>query len=193
MKTSEGIKFSGFDPSKSELLAYDGHPQVSETVFVTHILDLLARPYDPESLLRYRQFVPHLIHPLNVVSDTDPNQVLFMVPALAPPPSVSIARTERGGMSASAFIDYANAQQERGVPKDKLLEAFFSRTIHVPDPYEKVIKPLLQILDRYQRAMTINTAEGEVTMSWAELNGRETTPLSTQRPQEDPYSDDMVL
>lgn len=192
--TEKGIQFSGFNPNKSELLAVDGRPRVSETVFITHVLDLLCRPYDPESLLRYRQFVPHLIHPLNVMSDNDPNEILFTVPALAPPPSVSIARTERGGMSASAFIDFANTQQERGVPKDKLLEAFFSRTVHVPDPYEKVIKPILEILDRYQRVMLIETPSGTLTLSWAELTGRSVTnPTSTLKNKINPYSDDMVL
>lgn len=191
--TKKGVVDRSFNPATSEILSMGDLPRVTETVFRTHVLDLLARPHDPENMLRYRQFVPHLIHPLNVVSDNDHSQVLFVVPPLAPTPSVGSARTERGGMSASAYLEFANIQQSRGMSKEKLLDAFFSRTIRIPDPYNTVIKPILEILGRYNRTMILDTDKGPIELSWAALQGRPDNQPIQNTNQEDPYSDDMVL
>lgn len=192
MDNASGVKTTMFNPSNSELLLNDGHPIVTETVFKAHILDILTRLYEPDSMTAYRRFVPHLTHPLKVVSDTDAGEVLFTVPALAPAPNPSIADANRG-ITASAFIDYANEQQERGVSKNALLKQFFDRTIRIPDPYQAVIKPILEILDRYGRTMFIQTENGPMELSWKALQGQQPTATAHSPVTDDPYSDQMVF
>ena len=195
MITDKGVVDNRLKPEMLNTLAGPAQqyvPRVSETVFVNGVLDLLCRPFDPTNLVSYSKYVVDVMDPLMVVSDTDPNTVLFTVPPLMPTPNTTIAQSERGGMSASAFVDYAAKEAERGADKNQLLDAFLKKSVRLPDMYARVIRPLIEIVGRYGRTVIIDTPEGPQELSWSALNGNAIAPNRAVI-DEDPYSDHMEL
>lgn len=195
MITDRGVVDNRLRPEMLQELAGPAKqfmPRVSETVFVNGVLDLICRPFDPTNLVSYAKYVADIMDPLVVVADNDPNTVLFTVPPLLPTPNTTIAQSERGGMSASAFLDYAAKEAERGADKNQLLDNFLKKSVRLPDIYTRVVRPLIEIAGRYNRTVIIDTPEGPHELSWAALNGN-VTPQTLNKVDDDPYSDDMVL
>lgn len=126
-------------------------PVISEYQFQKEVLDLLENLFELENLQRYSLYVGELTKPLNVVADTDRDQVLFTVPAVVQSPIPTIPA---GNMMVENFLWSLRRDIDLGGHHvDKKIYDYMMQITKVPDYLEQVIRPIQAILARYGRTM----------------------------------------
>lgn len=129
-------------------------PRISEYMFEREVVDLLTNPFDEHFLHRYLAYVGELTKPLRVMSNDNPQQELFRVPAIAQSPNPTIGKIGGHGVTAEHYFRNLTREQELGgrrVPD--LIRRFMSNITDVPNYRDAVILPIREILARYNRQM----------------------------------------
>lgn len=127
-------------------------PYVFEDVFIRDIIPLLVRPWDPDNLVKYNQYVKELTNELRILSREEKPQLLDTVPALYPRPTSTMPDSPT---AATAGNLAQHLQQERlrsPFPQDHIMTDFLLRISATTPVEESVLKPLARILAKYGRA-----------------------------------------
>lgn len=129
------------------------NPTITEALFEQEVLPILENPFGEDALAAYGRYVGELTKPLKVLDNEDLDKVLFTVPALVQSPVTTIP-TGRG-MSAEMFLRSLSRDVDLGGRhvNAKILN-FMTHMTKVPDYVEVVIKPIQEILARYNRRLT---------------------------------------
>lgn len=129
------------------------YPIISEYQFKRDVVDILVDPFSPEKLKQYSIFVGELTKPLRVVSDANPQELLFTVPALVQSPITTVPK--ENGITTENFLRSLSRDIDLGGRNlNTKIEAFMLSITKVPNYLENVIKPINEILKRYDRQIT---------------------------------------
>lgn len=133
------------------------YPSVNETTFKHRVAPLLANLGAEGLLQRYQEFVGVLTAPLRVVSDTNIEQTLFVVPAIVQSPRTTIPL--EGGLTVSQMYKAVARDIELGQRRKAELKilSFLSNMVVLPDYQAAVIDPLTKILAQYDYTLTLDS------------------------------------
>lgn len=127
-------------------------PVISEYQFEREVLGLLENPFTIESVQQYSIYVGELTKPLNVVSNSDRNEIMFTVPALVQSPITTIPTGS--GITADTFMrSLARDMELGGRGTNDKIAMFMIHLTRRPDYLEVVLRPIQAILARYNRTM----------------------------------------
>lgn len=151
-----GLRVTGqeIDRICNDIIANDEHqtPIVGEDVFISQVLTLLQRPWDPRNQDIYRRYVKELTMPLRVAGVRDGETfVLFTVPPLH-----ARVDTSMGGIhdiTAAHFVNQADLIRTRGSsePVDQYISEFLQMiSMTVPVEHSTLV-PIAGILSLYER------------------------------------------
>lgn len=131
-------------------------PRLKESLFVPYVLPLLKQPFGKEFLKRYVEVTG--CTPRDGLIITDENDIeLFKVPPLVVLPPTSVSRNAGSrAVNAAGIIEHIQHECERHSDGYKLVPSMMSQIIPPPDLANKVLIPLLKVLDRYDEKMTVN-------------------------------------
>ncbi len=134
------------DSANSEL------PVISEYQFKRDILDLLEYPFGEEFVRQYEPYVGDLTKPLQVVEDTNRDNILFSIPAIYQSPKPSAATN--GGYDIGQVINSFKRERELGVKGvDSKIKSAIEQIVVLPDIEQEVLLPIARILKRYDRKL----------------------------------------
>lgn len=166
-------------------------PTLTESDFKRHALGLLENLFHPNILLKWREIVGETTLPLRVVSDSDHDELLFVVPPMSLPPPTSVV--DKDGLDAGKFMAHEMSQAKRhGVNSIGVYAKYFDRAVDMPDREQRVYIALM-ILDRYGRGLKVPNEDGGYdVVEYKNLvkPTKETASSSTDEQEEDDYYDD---
>lgn len=122
-------------------------PKVTESVFKSNVVAILQRPFHKGHLQAYLRYVKELTNPLHVVSDDDPREVLFTVPALIQ--SFVPSLPGRGAPNTENTMRAIHTESDRGVDINPIVASHLRNITQVKKHSEAVLTPLREILLRY--------------------------------------------
>lgn len=127
--------------------ADEATPRVTESTFKSTVVSILQRPFHKGHLQAYLRFVKELTNPLHVVSDDNPREILFTVPALIQ--SFVPSLPTRGAPNTENAMRAIHAESDRGVDINPVIAKYLKNITQVKNHGEAVLTPLREILLRY--------------------------------------------
>lgn len=139
------------------------YPRVRLGEFERKIIPILQEPFNPEAMEVYRQFTAMQRVPILVVSDHDVNEVIYEIPSLY---SGTVYSEHNGTMGS--LMRAAHREAERNPYLwDQINEILPNCVIDRSGDYvNKVIIPILRILQDYDLKMLIPTEEGDALVGY---------------------------
>lgn len=122
-------------------------PKVRESEFKTHVIPLLKRPFHKAHLDAYVKVVGELTNPLRVVSDDNPSEVLFEVPALIQTTGATLPGA--GDPTCDVGMRAIYNEGERGVDINPMIASFLRRITDIKPLTDSVLTPIQTILSQY--------------------------------------------
>lgn len=157
------------------------YPRVRLSEFERKLIPILQEPFNPEALAVYRSFTHLQRVPILVVADNDVNEVIYEIPSLY---SGTIYSEHNGVMGS--LMRAAHREAERNPYLwDQINEVLPNCVVDRSGDYvNKVIIPILRILQDYNLKMIIPTEEGDAIVGYNSFE------LHGNTPQDDDPDDD---
>lgn len=149
-------------------------PKVTESTFKNNIAVILQRPFHAGHLQAYLRYVKELTNPLAVVSDDNPKEVLFTVPALIQ--SFVPSLPGRGAPNTDSAMRAIHSEADRGVDINPMIASHLRNITKVENHAKTVLDPLREILNRYGLEIDVSD-ENDLVRELPELD---TTKVSDQ-------------
>lgn len=127
-------------------------PYVFEDVFIRDIIPLLVRPWDPDNLVKYNNYVKELTNELRILSREEKPQLLDTVPALYPRPTSTMPDSPTAATAGNLAQHLQQERLRNPFPQDHIMTDFLLRISATAPVEETVLKPLARILAKYGRA-----------------------------------------
>lgn len=167
-------------------------PYVFEDVFIRDIIPLLVRPWDPDNLVKYNNYVKELTNELRIFSREEKPKLLDTVPALYPRPTTTMPDSTT---AATAGNLAQHLQQERlrsPFPQDHIMTDFLLNISITAPVEETVLKPLARILAKYGRAFEDDSGVPLYSLTEENLNdkGKTITLEDSVELEQSSYSDE---
>lgn len=136
-------------------------PFITEDRFINEILPILECPWKPGALEKYLTYVKEYTNKLRVYSNTNPPELLFIVPEIYPRPETSLI-VDSSIASIPQVMDHlhreasklGNARQYEEIALEYLTKSSFHKGLD-----KRVIYPIAGILAHYGKVF--KTVEGE--------------------------------
>lgn len=135
-------------------------PTISEARFVAQVLPLLERPFFHQSMVNYTRFVTELTNALRVVSDSDPQKVLFEVPPFIQTTGVTLPA--KGAPTSDTTLQNIYHEGGRGADVNRMIATFMRSVTAKPDLQKTLLDPLKAILARYGRVMDVSDENNQI-------------------------------
>lgn len=129
-------------------------PKMRESEFKLRVLPLIQRPFHRAHLNAYVKVVGELTNPLHVMSDDNPDELLFEVPALIQ--STGTTLPSDGAPASDVTMRAIYNEGERGVDINPIIADFLKRITNIKDIRTAVLDPLRAILNRYDMEIDVS-------------------------------------
>lgn len=135
-------------------------PVINESRFLAQVLPLLERPFYHQSMVAYTRFVHELTNALRVVSDSDPQKVLFEVPPFIQTTGVTLPA--KGAPTSDTTLGNIYREGDRGADVNRMIANFMRSVTAKPDLQKTLLDPLKAILARYGRVMDMSDEKNQI-------------------------------
>lgn len=129
-------------------------PRVTEKVFKESVIAILKRPFHAGHLQAYLRYVKELTNPLDVVSDDNPKDVLFTVPALIQ--TFLPTLPGKGSPNTDSAMRAIHTEADRGIDINPMIANHLRNITKVENHSKAVLDPLREILNRYGEEIDVS-------------------------------------